>query len=731
MDAESAITLVTTKLTAPTPPAPFVTRPRLESALERAVSDRAIRVVLVSAPAGSGKSTLVAAWQQQRTDCAWLQVDPADRDAARFWAHVVAALATVAPGINDTLQSSITRSSFDPEPLIDRLANELASSPAITLVIDDYHLVTGPAIDAAIERLIELAPSTLTLVLLTRIDPAIRLSRLRMAGHLAEVRADDLRFIEDEAAGLLDDDRLETSETSSEHVRLLCDRTEGWAAGLVLARLSLLASSDRSAFVETFRGDDRLVVDYLTDELLAQISAEEQQRLLTTSVLEEMSGPLINAVCDCTDGVEWLDDLASRNQLVIGLGRSSGWYRYHHLLRDVLRMKASASLPVDDLHRRAGAWHRTHGDLDRAAEHLLQAGDLDTAADVIADHSMHLLNLGQLDTVSGYLSRLGATVDTHLLCGCIAGWIHVVSGRVDSAERSLKRLRTLEAECPTDAMTAGLIAGLAVMIHLGRGNVAGAIADGLEAPEIAEATQTLVIGQSLVWGGRFDDAKSRLERAGSLANENDDRFALAGVPSISAVAALESGEVELARRLADQTIDAIAHRGAPSGGHAALAHSVIARTTDDPDTAASAARQAVAFARQATGLLAPGYALASAADVLSAHDEPEGPTLIAEARAIVNQCTDPGIVGRYLARVEARHQLATPPPSNETMVEELTDRELAVLRYLPAPMSQREIAAELYVSLNTVKTHCKAIYRKLGVGDRKAAVQAARDFDLL
>lgn len=729
MEADSGITLVATKLTAPTPPSHFVARPRLESALDQAASDETIGVVVVSAPAGSGKSTLVAAWQHRRIDCAWLQVDPADRDAARFWAHVVAALAEVSPGIDKALQASITRSAFEPEPLIDRLVNELAASPAITLVIDDYHLVTSPAIDSAVERLIELAPANLTLVLLTRIDPSIRLSRLRMAGRLVEVRAADLRFDESEAAGLFG--RSDASDPTSEHVRVLCDRTEGWAAGLVLARLSLLASDDRAAFVETFRGDDRLVVDYLTDEFLAQLSEDDQQRLLATSVLEEMSGPLINAVCDCSDGIDWLQDLASRNQLVIGLGRSSEWYRYHHLLRDVLRMKAAASQPVDDLHRRAGAWHRAHGDLDRAAEHLLKTGDLDTAADVIASHSMQLLNLGQLGTVSGYLERLGTTVDTHLRCGCIAGWIHVVMGRTRDAERSLERLRALAATSPSDDLAAGLIAGLAVMIHLSSGNVAGAIAEASDAPEIAEATQTLALGQALVWGGRFADARQQLERAGRLAEDNNDRFALSGVPGIAAVAALESGDIERARSLAAETIEVITRQGAPSGGHGALAHSVIARTTDDPDEASSAARQAAALARETPGLLMAGYALAGAADVLSASDDPEGATLVDEARTIVDRCADPGIVGRYLARVEARHQLASPPSSNAALVEELTDRELAVLRYLPAPMSQREIATELYVSLNTVKTHCKAIYRKLGVGDRKAAVQAARDFNLL
>ena len=724
--------LVATKLTPPTLPGGLVERPRLREALEAAVADPAVRVVLVSAPAGSGKSTLVASWQHAGSGGAWLQADSADRDAARFWAHVVAALDQPMPGLNDALQPHVAHAAIDPGPLIDRLANELADAQPATLIIDDFHLVASPAIDDAVERLIQLSPATFTLVVLTRLDPAIRLSRLRVTGGLVEIRAHDLRFLEDEASALLS--RATAADAlagvEDEQVRLLCDRTEGWAAGLVLARLSLAGAGDQAAFIEDFRGDDRLVVDYLTDEFLAQTDQEERDRLLATSVLDELSGPLIDAVCASTGGGAWLEDLAGRNQLVIGLGRSGDWYRYHHLLRDVLRLKAAGSQPMDELHRRAGVWHRDHGDLDRAAEHLLEAGDLETAADVVAAHSMDLLNLGQIETVSGYLHRLGPAAEAHLLCSVIVGWIQAVTGQLDLAQRSLTHIRALEAERPGDEFTTGLVAGLGVMIHLGRGDVTSAIADATEAPAVTDATQTLVLGQAFAWGGRFDDARPILDRSASLAVQNDDRFALAGVPSMTAVTALESGDADTARRLAAQTIDAVENLGTPEGGHEALARSVLARTADDDDAARDEARRCPEAARRAAGKLTTAYALAGAGDVLCALGEPDGPDLVNEARSIIDQSPDPGIVGRYLARVEARHQLAS-QPVEAGLIEELTDRELAVLRYLPSPMSQRDIATELYVSLNTVKTHCRAIYRKLAVTDRKAAVQAARDAGLL
>ena len=589
-----------------------------------------------------------------------------------------------------------------------------------------------PTIDDALDRLIELAPPSLTVVILARWDPAVRLSRLRVAGKVAEIRANALRFSENEAAHLLGAHNTEAA-TGGDHVRTLCARTEGWAAGLVLARLSLASVDDGGELVASFRGDDRLVVEYLTDEFLSHAEDAELQRLLETSILDEMSGPLVDAVCGTSDGATWLADLAARNQLVIGLGRSREWYRYHHLLRDVLRLRADTEARTAELHRRAGAWHRNHGDLDRAAEHLLAAGDLDDAADVIAEHSFALLNLGQLYTVSGYLTRLGPTVvGSHLRCGVIEGWIHVFRGRIGDAARAVHHLRSLEARSEADPMASGLIAGLDVLLLLGSGDVAAAIAVATGAPPTTDAIQTLVLAQAFVWGGRLDDADPHLERAGWLAARNGDQFGLSSTPSMRAVAALERDDRVTARSLALETLSVIEEWGAPSGSPGALAHAVLARVEEDSADAIGHARRVPEFAAESAQPLSAAYALASAGDALCAHGvEGEGERLVQEAKVLASRGPDPGIVGRYIARVEARHALLRTTAAASGHVEELTDRELAVLRYLPTPMSQRDIAAELFVSLNTVKTHCRGIYRKLAVGDRKAAVQAAREAGIL
>jgi LuxR family maltose regulon positive regulatory protein len=295
MQADEGSDLVATKLTAPTLPAQLIARPRLNTVLDAAAADPAVRVVLVSAPAGSGKSTLIAGWQAARDDCAWLQAYPADRDPARFWGHLVVALAGLVPDIAEAVGPTLMSAAADAGPLLGRLVNALAGAAPATLVIDDYHVVANPAIDDAIESLIELAPPTFMLVLVTRLDPSIRLSRLRVRSQLVEVRADALNFEPTEAELLLRD---ADPDITTGHADALCERTEGWAAGLVLAGLSLRTSDDHDAFVQAFQGDDRLVVDYLTDEYLSQVDDADRTRMLRTAVLDQMTGPLIDAVCD-------------------------------------------------------------------------------------------------------------------------------------------------------------------------------------------------------------------------------------------------------------------------------------------------------------------------------------------------------------------------------------------------------------------------------------------------
>ena len=725
MEAAGGSDLVATKLMAPTLPAQLIARPRLDAVLGAAVADPVVRVVLVSAPAGSGKSTLIATWQAPRDDCAWLQADPADRDPARFWGHLIGALAGLVPDIAETVGPAVPSAAGDVRPLLERLVNALAAAARVTLVIDDYHLVANPAIDDAIESLIELAPPTFMVVLATRLDPSIRLSRLRVRSQLVEIRADALSFAPQEAQLLLRD---ADPDVTVGHADALCERTEGWAAGLVLAGLSLRASDDHDAFVQAFQGDDRLVVDYLTDEYLSQIDDADRTRMLHTAILDRMCGPLIDAVCGTTDGARWLDETAAANQLLISLDRTSTWFRYHHLLGDVLRLDADQSaLDLADAHRRAARWHHKAGDAHDAVEHYLAAGELATAADLIYDEATDLMNRGQLRTVAGQVARLGPLAEEHAGALVVQGWIALFTGRFNESHRCLGQARGLN---PSDD-EAGLIVALAIMTNMATGNVAGALKEARAAGEPFESTQAMTLGGAYVWAGDFDGARPFLEQAERWAPNEGHSFVQAVAPIFSAIAHIESNDTKAAQSEAARAIDIATQLGLSDLAQTALAHSVLARTTENADDAVDAAQRGVELARRSSERIMYAYALASGGDVLCHHDRPHGADLIGEARRIIDQCPDPGIAGRYLARVEARHQLNTNRPETPELIEYLTDRELAVLGYLPSRMSQREIANELYVSLNTVKTHCKAIYRKLGTGDRKAAVQAARDAGLL
>lgn len=307
------------------------------------------------------------------------------------------------------------------------------------------------------------------------------------------------------------------------------------------------------------------------------------------------------------------------------------------------------------------------------------------------------------------------------------GWVSFVTGRFAEAERALEVARRLDVE----GVDAGLIQSLTAMIHLAKGDVAAGLAAVEGQAPMTEPTHPMVLGGVRVMSGRFDEARPFLAQANEMAASRPDYFVAAVAPIFEAIAEIETGRPHVARDLAEASIARADKRRIGEAAQLALAHSVIARTTEDDDERAIAsALRGVQLARRSPENVMLTYALASAADVAFDLHHPDAQRLLAEARGIVDRCADPGIAGRYLARVEARHGHAE-RPTVEGLVEELTEREVAVLRYLPSQLSQREIAAELYVSLNTVKTHCKAIYRKLGVDGRKPAVQAARDLGLL
>jgi LuxR family maltose regulon positive regulatory protein len=269
------------------------------------------------------------------------------------------------------------------------------------------------------------------------------------------------------------------------------------------------------------------------------------------------------------------------------------------------------------------------------------------------------------------------------------------------------------------------------MVHLAEGDLGGATAIADQMTEPTESTQAIGLAAAHTWAGMFDEARRYIAIASELGASEPSDYAASLAPGLAAVVDMESDNRTGAARHVAASLEHASGHGVSEAPQLSISHAIVARTSENSERRTAAADRAVSLARRAPEPLMSGYVLALVGDTACEHDDPRGPEFLREARAAVDRCAEAGIVGPALARIEARHGLAQRPSATHELVEELTDRELAVLRYLRSQLSQREIASELFVSLNTVKTHCKAIYRKLGVDGRKSAMQVARRHELL
>ncbi|MCC6438722.1 MAG: AAA family ATPase [Acidimicrobiales bacterium] len=730
--------LAATKLRPPQLPDRFVDRARLAAVLDGATAS-AVPLVLVSAPAGSGKSTLVAAWAAAgHAPVAWLQLEELDADPARFWVSFIAAVGRVDEACAARLQPLTAAGGA---AVVPALVNELSNrSQRLVVALDDFHLVDDAGVHRDVERLIDLSPTQLTVVLLTRADPPFRLGRMRLRGRVREIRAEDLRFEAPEATALLGPaaDGLDPDALGA-----LFDRTEGWAAGLVLAGLSLARTPDAARFVETFRGDDQLVAGYLADELLAVLEPNERRRMVEAAVLHRLSGPLLDAVTGSDDGAAWLDALAATNQLVIRLDTVGEWYRYHHLFRDLLLLEAKRSIPqqLAGLHRKAADWFERSGHPAAAVDHLIEAGDRERAMLLMRIVGPDLLGTGRLRTLRNVLDRLAAGGDLDAIGLLLSGWYHYLTGRYDTAQELLDRaiVALPDDVDPIRAMP------LRINLALGKGDVATALAGAREVVqagglEALASELTTAVGTAFAWAGLADEARAVLRIALDRTAAEQRRTAHAMALVAAAVAEFHRGGAR-----APQAQEAARHAlryaegrglGAYHGVAPALAIKVAGDALEEGDrldaAALADADRAVALARRATTRVGLVFVLTVAGDVLAQAGEDRGRDLLEEAERLAADCTDAGITRPLLDRAAVRHRLGRSRPVEATaLVEALSARELAVLHYLPSQLSITEIARELYVSPNTIKTQCAAIYRKLAVSSRHAAVQAARQHRLL
>lgn len=748
--AERAV-LLATKLHVPTVGSALVRRSALLAVLS---AGRRQKLTLLSAPAGWGKTTLLAQWVSD-SDAdgrfGWLSLDSSDNDPVWFWMYVIAALQKISPGVGTRAVDLLTMGADLLQIVLPRLLNDLDTfASRMVLVLDDYHLVVNAAVHEQMALFISRMPANLHLVLATRSDPALPLARLRASGDLAEIRSQDLCFGADEAAQLLNS--VLGLDLADEDVHLLQQRTEGWAAGLYLAALSLTGRSDPAEFIRTFAGDNRHIVDYLMAEVLNGQSPQMREFLLRTSVSKRLSGPLCDAMLQRSGSAQILEKLDRENLFLVPLDMSRHWYRYHHLFGELLRAELHRSEPelVAGLHRRAADWFEAEDLVDEAVRHLAAAGDTERTADLIAADWVNEFNGGGLSTISGWLDLLpGETVSRDPRLSAARAWIALTVNQFDDARSWIETVEagSAAADMEYPSLDAQLVA-LRETHAFKTGDLAAALQAAGRAITLdfddagqAQSAACSVYGSALYFSGSIDEAKATFRQAVALAEKFGDRRRRSYALGYLALIAAESGQLTDAER---QIRLATAFGSDPTDGDhilnehfvnamVPLAAATVLEVRGDRAAAADAARLAVSLARKSAGILEVAKALLVSAKILE--DLGEHDTAVAnrdEAGVLLQGCADAGAAQTLLIAARPSKAVAVRPRSRvDTYTDELTAKEHEVLRLLATRLSRREIGQRLYVSLNTVKTHQRALYRKLGVETRSAAVARARELGLL
>jgi LuxR family maltose regulon positive regulatory protein len=711
------------------------------------------RLTLVAAAAGAGKTSLLAEWHSEPRESrpfAWISLDHADNDPVRFWDGVLAALQTISPRVGRSAQASLhSPGTTVDDHVLPLLINDLAELPGpIVLVFDDYHLIEHPEIHAAVELLIERLPPGAHLTIATRSDPPLALSRLRARGQLTEIRAADLRFDLAETGTFLND--VIGLRLDDEEVARLHERTEGWPAGLQLAGLSLRGRDDHRRFIDSFAGDDQHIVDYLGFEVLDRQPPELREFVIRSSILDRLSGPLCAAVTGNADAELLLRRLERENAFVLALDSRREWYRYHHLFAELLRHELRLTAPalVPELHRRASAWYREAGAIHEAIGHATAAGDFADATLLISTHWYEFLQRGRQDTVAGWIDRLPSetvTADPDL---CLTkAWLGVNSGRLEEVDRWIEAAGQAAAERPEGEQLPPLAAGVASLRAIHRymnGNVGAAVAAGRQALELERGGRASpwrpvgcpVLGLSLHWHGQREEGTRTLTEAVRIARANGNHLAAMHASGGLAAIAFERGDLASAgARVADALAIAEEH---DLGEHWASSLSLSVRgqlleQSDDLDAAEHTLLRATELAGRGIASIEIAYSLLLLAGIrqrLGRHGDAR--QIYEQAVGAVARCEDPGVLAERLTRAERRLRFA-PARTTRTSAraEALTEAELSVLRLLRSELSQREIAAELHLSFNTIKTHARNIYRKLGVAERAEAVARGRELSLI
>jgi LuxR family maltose regulon positive regulatory protein len=476
----------------------LIDRGDLLAALDRAAAGK---VTIISAPAGSGKTSLLRAWADrpgQPHRLAVVQVQRDQQDAQQFWLALISAV-RAASGTTSGEPPAATPD-FNAPAMAGRVLSELADArDGITLVIDDVHELHSQEALAQLTRLLISLPPNAHAILTTRRDLRLGLQQLRLTGELAEIRAADLRFTGRETRELLDASGITLSEAGA---ALLHQRTEGWAAGLRLATISLAGHPDPERFVAEFSGSDRTVAEYLIAEMLERQPADVQDLLLRTSLLDRVNGELADLLTGREGSEQILLSLEDANAFVVSLNPERTWFRYHHLFADLLRLELRRTLPeeVPALHRRAAGWFTLHGQVVNAIRHTQAAGDWADAARLLADHSFSLTLDGQAQTMQALLRAFPPGADQPELA-LVRAMGDLAQGRLDEAAAYLAVAETYAETAPPERQRRLQVAAASLRLSLARrrGHLAGVIEQArfLASPVTGKSDEDIALDSDL------------------------------------------------------------------------------------------------------------------------------------------------------------------------------------------------------------------------------------------
>jgi LuxR family maltose regulon positive regulatory protein len=721
--------LIATKLVPPRLPRGSVGRPQL---LARLRTGRRRVLTLVSAPAGFGKTTMLAEWvtTDSGTPFAWVALDRGDAEPVRLWTHVIAALAQSEPEVGNR---SLVALRTDPDRITDAvlpvLFDELSEADtSVVLILDDYHLAETIELNAQVEAFLRYRPVRVQVVVATRADPALGVARLRASGELVEVRADSLRFDVSELSRFFEGLGV-TGLTDADETRL-AERTGGWPAPLRLAAL-LIPNRDRDAFIDSFTGATRQVVDYLARDVLDLLEPATREFLLQVSVLGRMNGPLCDAVLDTSGSGAVLAEL-ERSNLFVSVDAAGEWYRQHQLFAEALHLELARTRPehVPMLHGRAADWFAGIGELETATEHAIAARDVRLASHLIASQMVLLASIGRFATVRRWLSTLSwpeAELDPEL--AVVRATAAYMDNNIEQALRHLALARTgtpdlVDAAGLRVGLRADLLEGLLGVTDVGRAEAAARRAAREETPPPYGGAALAGLGQALYFQGRIDEAVQTLRQAVTLIPDANPIILAVGVGNLGLAESAAATPTSHADSMLDRVFALLTSIGAdrtPAGLTVQLALGERDRRAGDLRAAAARFQRTIGLLEAASGSawLANAHLLLAAV-TRELGDPVTSLTALDRADVILDRLPDPGDLPARSRRLRAL--LTTPLGHASEFGEQLSDRETAVLRLAAEGLTQRQVAEQLFISYNTVKSHLKASYRKLGATSRAEAV---------